>query len=76
MYVKIIASRKRDVFWDTVQLSQQVSKKINTQRLEATVTKLWCIEQLNLFSVSGKICPRRSQADGHVWEDYSKGVVL
>jgi len=40
----------------TVIASKQASKqerKIYTQRLKTTVTKRWCLEQLNTFSVSG-----------------------
>jgi len=43
-----------------------VSKKIYAQRLKATVTKRWCLEQLNTFSVCGGKCPRTNQVDGHV----------
>jgi len=49
---------------------------METDRNKATFTKRWCLEQLNTFSVSGYgRCPRTDQFDGHVWTDYSKGVV-
>jgi len=46
--------------------SKYVSKKIYKQYLKATVTKCWCLEQLNTFSVSSKRCPRINKVERHV----------
>jgi len=46
-----------------------------SQLLKATVTKSWCLKQLNMFWVSDKRYPRTNQADGRVWEDYCQGMV-
>jgi len=35
-----------------------------TQRLKARVTKRWCLEQSNTFSVCGGRCPRTDEVHG------------
>jgi len=42
------------------------------QCLKASVTKRWSLEQLNMFSVSGKKSPRTNQADGRVGRQFQR----